>query len=85
MKTKTPPQVCSAENLANFAIAQWTGQEFREILTNDGNMRDDAHGKWFVCVWHDNCRTSKHLSDADIHGPFNSESEAEEMADVFRS
>jgi hypothetical protein len=48
------------------------------VLDDDGCIRDDVNGMWFVTQWPDHCVTEQHLGDATIHGPFATEAEATE-------
>ncbi|MEP3481635.1 MAG: hypothetical protein ABJZ55_20500 [Fuerstiella sp.] len=34
----------------------------------DGQLHDGLEAQWFILTWHG--KTSAHLSDADIHGPY---------------
>mgnify|MGYP007062849043 CR=1 FL=1 len=78
---KHKPQIVQASRLADVACEQCDGeyQRFPEVLTTFGEFKTEAKGKWFACVWGDNCVTTQHLGDATIHGPYDTEVEAKEI------
>lgn len=80
MNRRHEPKIFEASQLADVASDQCDGNfaPFSQVLTNDGDFREETKGQWFACVWGDNCVTTQHLGDATIHGPFATKDEAAE-------
>lgn len=49
--------------------------QFSEFIDENFDILPECNNKYFVAMWGENCQ-SKHIGDATIHGPFDSESEA---------
>lgn len=80
---KFPPHVVHGEKLAGMACDQlYAAGDFPEVLTPDGEAREDSFDSWFVVQWPDFCVTEKHLGDATIHGPYDSQAEAARAWDI---
>jgi hypothetical protein len=77
--SKHKPEVAKAEDVFNRFYTQiddcfvatygWLTNDDRDFL---------AAGKWCMIDWPEHCITKRHISDATIHGPYDTEAEAAE-------
>lgn len=72
------PQVMSGRQIQTmiFTHDECSRIEFRQFFDANGDHIEGIESQIFVAEWPEHCTTMQHLSDATIHGPYESESEA---------
>lgn len=75
---KHKPQVMSGQLIQTliFAHDDCTRPEFRQFFDENGDHVEGVAEQIFVAEWPEHCVTMQHFSDATIHGPYESASEA---------
>lgn len=73
---KHKPQVMSGRQLINRICDEGAEDQHRQFFTSEGDPIGSVYDHFYVAVWPDCCVTMQHFSDASVHGPYESESEA---------
>lgn len=79
--TKHAPQVLSGRLLINLVCDQDLDRQYSHLFSDEGDPIGSVYDQFYVAVWPDCCTTMQHLSDASVHGPYESESEAMSIHD----
>jgi hypothetical protein len=74
--SKHAPQVLSGRQLINLICDQNLESKHRQFFSSEGDPLGSVYDQFFIAEWPECCTTMQHLSDAAIHGPYESESEA---------
>lgn len=73
---KHKPQVMSGRQLVNLVCDQDLESKYQHLFNEEGDPVGSVYDNFFVAEWPECCVTMQHLSDATVHGPYESESEA---------
>ena len=73
---KHKPQVLSGRQLTNRIMEEDLDKQYSHLFTEDGDPVGQVYDQFWVAEWPECCVTMQHFSDATVHGPYESESEA---------